>query len=249
MAPLCAFWSCATASRCTGNALKRPQARCAGSAKARHIASLSAISSRRSAQRLWWARRPLVPNARCSAAIAAAAFRLRFTRLAWSLGAPFRTCEHVTVRWQIRGAVRMRDRSAPPPCADSGTGTGGLGLWGGGGVRGLHSPTLTRLPGKWQTEHRVVNRGPDCTCSSDVLVCSRCSNTLTSQRRRNAMRTADFTVQFWTANCHQMTTQTHPRGGRGLKCHISDNFRVPLKSLKNSNFWAFGGVMAQATWA
>ena len=49
--------------------------------------------------------------------------------------------------------------------------------------------------------------------------------------------------------CHQMITQTHPRGSRRVseKSGNVKNFQVSLNSLRNSNFEAFGGPMAQAT--
>ena len=42
--------------------------------------------------------------------------------------------------------------------------------------------------------------------------------------------------------CHQMITQTHPRGNRRVS-----EFQVSLNSLRNSNFGAFTGPMARAT--
>ena len=49
--------------------------------------------------------------------------------------------------------------------------------------------------------------------------------------------------------CHQMITQTHPRGNRrgfGKSGNVK-NFHVSLNNLRNSNFGAFGGPMARAT--
>ena len=48
--------------------------------------------------------------------------------------------------------------------------------------------------------------------------------------------------------CHQMITQTTPGATEGLQ-KKSRFFQVPLNSPSKSNFGAFGGPMARATWA
>ena len=49
----------------------------------------------------------------------------------------------------------------------------------------------------------------------------------------------------------QMITQTHPKGDKQVSetVQILTNSWVTLNSLNNNNFGAFGGAMAQATWA
>ena len=48
--------------------------------------------------------------------------------------------------------------------------------------------------------------------------------------------------------CHQMITQTQPRGNRRVseKVEMLKNFQVPLNSLHNNNFGVPGGPMARA---
>ena len=51
--------------------------------------------------------------------------------------------------------------------------------------------------------------------------------------------------------CHQIITQTHPRGNRRVseKVEFLEILQVSLNSLHNGNFGTFGGAMARAIWA